>query len=1118
MPTVSLTMNGANGKAHDWSHISTPFTEVTTLLNSTKLDYLNVQTNGLRATQMRSHAGVVVGQCKVRNDSGVAFVEGSLIYITGTYTDGTDTYPTAALADSKTGTTSFYATLVSTEAVADDADGTAALVYELRSQDTSGGTIGDRVYLSSTAGGWTRTVPSGNSGIQIVGQIGTVHASTGTVLLKPETIQTFEDLTYDQNLTVSGTLTSTGAATLASLTCTAGATFGGGYGSTGATISTAGVIQANGAITSDGAVTGATLVGTVSTATQNSITTATSLTSVGTIGTGIWRGTKVESAYLDDDTAHLSGTQTFSGAKTFGSADLFVANGNGMVIGHTAQTTVTGVTPEFQMLGTGFADSFLCVGRWSADASPPFIGAVKSRHATIGSSAIVQNGDGVLDIVGYIDDGADVASDVARIRFIVDDATPAENQTGGAILFNTTTVTGATATEALRIDSAQKIYNRVDNTGYYTGGGDDVRLWFNGTHTYLDMADGAGSIYLRSGSDIRLTNHDGTKTYAQFAEDGASTLYHNEVVKFATTATGASITGTAAGLNLLVSDAAAVTYTANTIGAFQNTSAGTGAISRVAIVGGTAGYSVLDFGDSGASNAGGLTYNHSTNALAIATGGSGATMMTINSTGNVGIGASAHATNRLYVQHSITAGALNTAPVMRIKNGAGSGNYVAMHFGGAVSDGFIGFLDHSTASSRMLSFAPDGAASAMQIKSGGAIKNPVDNAGFHTGAADDLRMYHDGSNSYLSSDGTGALIMKDDTNVQVWGDTINLVNAAGAENYLVGVNGGAVSLYHNNVERFKTTAGGVQLPTAGDYVQFTGGSSSAWGIGSTGGNATPGTAGTTLGFHHWSGSAWTNSVNIDSAGMVGINETVNSKMTIGLTINQAANYNEAQAWQSSEVTHGVTDVADTNTYGAIWRVGTADGGVQLKGFTEVTQAVETWGVSTTGNTTHTAAGRATIGMWALKKSGTSVTGPAANENMFAVYDGGVGAAFIVDKEGDLFANGSATTVYDDHDDVALLSAFDATIDPSIMKRKLQADWEDFESYNEQSLIDLGIFGGKRNNVDPSQRGLINYTGLSRLTVSAVRQVGRAQAQMQAQLDAKESRIAALESQIKGLLN
>ena len=43
----------------------------------------------------------------------------------------------------------------------------------------------------------------------------------------------------------------------------------------------------------------------------------TGITQVGTLTAGVWNGTKVASAYLDDDTAHLSGTQTFSGAKTF---------------------------------------------------------------------------------------------------------------------------------------------------------------------------------------------------------------------------------------------------------------------------------------------------------------------------------------------------------------------------------------------------------------------------------------------------------------------------------------------------------------------------------------------------------------------------------------------------------------------------------------------------------------------------------------------------------------------------------------------------------------------------------------------------------------------------------
>jgi len=41
------------------------------------------------------------------------------------------------------------------------------------------------------------------------------------------------------------------------------------------------------------------------------------ITEVGTIDSGRWQGTAVASAYLDSDTAHLSETQTFTGAKTF---------------------------------------------------------------------------------------------------------------------------------------------------------------------------------------------------------------------------------------------------------------------------------------------------------------------------------------------------------------------------------------------------------------------------------------------------------------------------------------------------------------------------------------------------------------------------------------------------------------------------------------------------------------------------------------------------------------------------------------------------------------------------------------------------------------------------------
>ena len=45
---------------------------------------------------------------------------------------------------------------------------------------------------------------------------------------------------------------------------------------------------------------------------------------MGTIGSGTWQGTAIASAYLDADTAHLSGTQTFTGAKTF-SEDVIIS-------------------------------------------------------------------------------------------------------------------------------------------------------------------------------------------------------------------------------------------------------------------------------------------------------------------------------------------------------------------------------------------------------------------------------------------------------------------------------------------------------------------------------------------------------------------------------------------------------------------------------------------------------------------------------------------------------------------------------------------------------------------------------------------------------------------------
>jgi len=63
----------------------------------------------------------------------------------------------------------------------------------------------------------------------------------------------------------------------------------------------------------------------------------TQITSVGTIAGGTWQGTAIASAYLDADTAHLTTTQTFTGAKSF-TGGVTIDEGE-LTLGSTALTS-----------------------------------------------------------------------------------------------------------------------------------------------------------------------------------------------------------------------------------------------------------------------------------------------------------------------------------------------------------------------------------------------------------------------------------------------------------------------------------------------------------------------------------------------------------------------------------------------------------------------------------------------------------------------------------------------------------------------------------------------------------------------------------------------------------
>ena len=80
----------------------------------------------------------------------------------------------------------------------------------------------------------------------------------------------------------------------------------------------------------------------------------------------------------------------------------------------------------------------------------------------------------------------------------------------------------------------------------------------------------------------------------------------------------------------------------------------------------------------------------------------------------------------------------------------------------------------------------------------------------------------------------------------------------------------------------KVESGNVLMETAGKYFQVAGSSSTFWAIGSTGGSNPPGTASTSLAFHHYDGSAWNNEVEFDSSGNITLDGSIvfsnNSKL------------------------------------------------------------------------------------------------------------------------------------------------------------------------------------------------------------------------------------------------
>ncbi|MBU2249476.1 MAG: hypothetical protein KKD77_22200, partial [Gammaproteobacteria bacterium] len=153
--------------------------------------------------------------------------------------------------------------------------------------------------------------------------------------------------------------------------------------------------------------------------------------------------------------------------------------------------------------------------------------------------------------------------------------------------------------------------------------------------------------------------------------------------------------------------------------------------------------------------------------------------------------------------------------------------------------------------------------------------------------------------------------------------------------------------------------------------------------------------------------------------------TMSTFMTKGLTINQGAADDIILALQSSDVAHGMTDYADTITYGTFQKFSAGNGALAMRGFGESQNAIVMEGMVTIADTTTSSAALGPITLNGYLRNGTGRTSLGNDDNLAVITDAG-GARQIFKGDGDIYTDtdqtGGLAGTYDIEDDISLAMA------------------------------------------------------------------------------------------------
>jgi hypothetical protein len=493
-------------------------------------------------------------------------------------------------------------------------------------------------------------------------------------------------------------------------------------------------------------------------------------------------------------------------------------SGTTLVLGDSGDTINfgSGVLPNFENL-TVTGDLTVDTNSLKVDSTNNYVGIGTASPSS------------ALDIVGNIVvsgtvDGRDIATDGTKLDTIATNATANPNaidnvvedttpQLGGNLDLNSNNITGtgnisitgtvaatsytgdgssltgintdlvSDTTPQLGGDLASNGHDilMADNDKINVGTSNDLQIYHDGSHSII--ADvGTGNLEFR-GTHLVARNGGDTGNYFQAIDGAQVELYYNGSSKMSTTSTGIDVTGTitADGLSLGDSEYAYFGASNDLLIGHNGTNSyvsdqGTGSLllegNSQIVLQSTTGEDYIVCNNNGSVD---LYYDNSKKFETTSTGATltGDLLVTEGSPTITFIDTDSNGSAKLFCD-----------------GGSGSGNL------------YIDADTNNALPNSALHLRVDGTDKVVIDSSGNVSVD--DNQKIQLGNSDDLEIFHDGSNSYISDVGTGDLRIQADNNVDI-------KNSSGAKLSIRCQASSAVNLYYDNSKKLETTSSGVTV-------------------------------------------------------------------------------------------------------------------------------------------------------------------------------------------------------------------------------------------------------------------------------------------------------------------